>query len=231
MHPHGIMCLSGFGNFCTNGTGVRQLFPGLNFHVLMLKWLFYMPLTRELLMLAGSSSVTKESFSEILGCDLKKRKGQVCVVVVGGAEEALEARENVYRVVLKHRKGFIRMALKTGSSLVPVISFGENDLFCQIENQSGSKMRELQDILKRWTSIGFPCWWGRGVKDESFGWLAFRKPIFTVVGRPIDVLECKQPSCKEVDELHAVYLKEIEKLFNEYKGKFGAGESNVIEFI
>ena len=37
-----------------------------------------------------------------------------CVVVVGGAAEALEARPGNFKLVLKNRKGFVKMALKTG---------------------------------------------------------------------------------------------------------------------
>ena len=64
-----------------------------------------MPLTRELLMLAGGNAVTKESFYSILSANSEKEsKGNVVVVVVGGASEALESKSDIYRIILKKRK-------------------------------------------------------------------------------------------------------------------------------
>lgn len=50
----------------------------------------------------------------------------------GGAEEALDAHPGYHTLVLKSRKGFIKKALKTGAYLVPVYSFGENEVFEQV---------------------------------------------------------------------------------------------------
>jgi Diacylglycerol acyltransferase len=52
--------------------------------------------------------------------------GSAITIVVGGAEESLHARPGVLELVLKKRHGFIRMAIETGSLLVPILSFGEN---------------------------------------------------------------------------------------------------------
>jgi len=41
----------------------------------------------------------------------------------------VQVEPGTFNVVLGRRKGFVRLALQTGSSLVPVVSFGENDLF------------------------------------------------------------------------------------------------------
>jgi hypothetical protein len=62
-----------------------------------------------------------------LGCiqtHLKKGSGSAVMIVVGGAAESLCASSGNYTLTLKHRKGFVKIALKTGSSLVPVFSFG-----------------------------------------------------------------------------------------------------------
>ena len=40
-----------------------------------------------------------------------------------------QVEPGTFNVVLGRRKGFVRLALQTGASLVPVVSFGENDMF------------------------------------------------------------------------------------------------------
>ena len=38
-----------------------------------------------------------------------------------------------------------RLALQHGASLVPVYSFGENDLYEQADNRQGSRLRQCQN--------------------------------------------------------------------------------------
>ena len=128
---------------------------------------------------------------------------------------------NRYKIILKNRKGFIRMALQTGASLVPVFSFGENDLFNQAPNPTGSPLRRLQDKLKRMTGIGFPAWSGRGFfSEKSFGIVAFNRPVNTVVGKPIRVEKNAAATDEDVDELHRIYVRQVVELFEQNKAKF-----------
>ena len=55
--------------------------------------------------------MSKESIQWIL---TKKGSGNVAVIVVGGAEESLEAKPGTYNLTLLHRKGFVKQAIQTG---------------------------------------------------------------------------------------------------------------------
>jgi len=64
--------------------------------------------------------------SVVLIVNRKNGPGSAITIVVGGAEESLHARPGVMELVLKKRHGFIRIAIESGSLIVPVLSFGEN---------------------------------------------------------------------------------------------------------
>lgn len=48
-----------------------------------------------------------------------------------------------------YRYGFVRLALIAGAALVPVFAFGENELYKQVDNPKGSKLRIFQEKLKK----------------------------------------------------------------------------------
>ena len=54
-----------------------------------------------------------------------------------------------YDLTLERRTGFVRLAIKHGASLVPIVSFGENDIFKQAKNEQGSRLRRCQEYGRR----------------------------------------------------------------------------------
>ena len=110
-HPHGVMAFGTSGNFATEATGFSKLFPGIIAHLITLNIQFRIPLYREGLMFMGINPASKESISHIL---TQMGPGHSCVVVVGGTAEALETRPGNFKLVLKSRKGFVKIALKSG---------------------------------------------------------------------------------------------------------------------
>ncbi|XP_048450458.1 2-acylglycerol O-acyltransferase 2-A-like [Rhincodon typus] len=117
------------------------------------------------------------------------------------------------------------------ASLVPVFSFGENEVFDQVNNPKGSLLRKIQERLQKVMGISLPLFHARGVFQYSFGLMPYRKPIHTVVGKPIDVEKKENPTQQEIDETHQKYIEELIKLFEEHKAKYKLAEDKHLTFI
>lgn len=174
------------------------------------------------------SSVSKENVTKLLSQPNDKNDPQnkdgntanAVVIVVGGAQEALYMRPDEYRIVLKKRKGFVKLALKSGASLVPMFSFGELDLYDQPANPPGSKLRRWQDFVKAVTGIAPTKFIGRGFFQYSYGMIPRRKPLNLVVGQPIDVPKTENPSDELVNEYHQKFMEGLIDLFETNKVRF-----------
>ena len=110
-HPHGIIGLGALGNFCGEGTGFSENFPGIYPHLLTLSINFRFPISREYCMSTGVCSVDRDSIEYILK---EMGPGHSVAIVVGGAAESLEARPGNFKLTLKNRKGFVKLALRNG---------------------------------------------------------------------------------------------------------------------
>ncbi|KAB0353401.1 hypothetical protein FD755_023895 [Muntiacus reevesi] len=214
-HPHGILTTGAFTNLCTEGVGFSSVFPGIRSHLMMLQWCFWAPVYRYYIMSGGLVSSEKESAAHILS---RKGGGNLLSIVVGGVQEALNARPGAYKLVLRNRKGFIRLALTHGADLMPIFSFGENDIHDQVENSPGS-----------WLRGSIPLFYDCRVFQYSFGLMPYRRPITTVVGKPIEVQKTPHPSQEEVDSLHQRYMKEVENLFEAHKLKYNVHRDQHLE--
>ncbi|XP_020665348.3 2-acylglycerol O-acyltransferase 2 [Pogona vitticeps] len=227
-HPHGVLVAGAFINFCTEATEFSKIFPGLSPHLMMLGLFFRAPFFRDYIMSGGLVTSDKESAYYILR---KPGGGNILTIAVGGAQEALDARPGAYKLLLANRKGFVRLALQHGIRLVPVFSFGENELFDQVENPKGSWLRCIQDFLQKYMGISLPLFHARGIFQYSFGLLPYRRPICTVVGKPIHVEKKPNASEEEVDKLHQVYMEELSKLFEDHKLKYNVPEEQHLTFV
>jgi len=121
------------------------------------------------------------------------------------------------RLVIRKRKGFIKMALRHGACLVPTFSFGETGVY----RQAGGLVETLQESVKKFIGIAPVIFVGRGWLQDTFGILPLRKPITVVVGEPIDVDKNENPSDGEIEDLHERYISELKKLYTKYNHKFG----------
>ncbi|KAM3602192.1 uncharacterized protein V6R79_025962 [Siganus canaliculatus] len=227
-HPHGVLVAGGFTNFCTYATSINRLFPGLSTNLLMLPLWFRAPFFRDLIMSAGLLPSDKVSASYPLS---KKGGGQIVVIAVGGAPESLDAHPGTFNVLLAKKKGFIKLAMEYGAHLVPAFSFGENEVFDQVNNQRGSWLRWIQERLQGIMGVALPLFHARGVFQYSFGLIPYRKPICTVVGQPIKVEKKEKPTAEEIDALHQLYMDKLSQLFDEHKADYGVDDDVHLNFV
>ena len=157
--------------------------------------------------------------------------GRAITIVVGGARESLDALPGSLKLVLKKRKGFIRMAIRTGADLVPVLAFGENDLYNQIQVDSHPLIHKSQLLVKKFLGFTIPLMHARGVFNYDVGMMPYRRPLNVVVGRPIKVWQQAKPEDEYVDEVHGMYVRELERVWEEWRGEFspGTGELEIVE--
>lgn len=182
----------------------------------------------------GLASVSKVSIENILsrGGPNGEGMGRAVTIVVGGARESLDAQPKSLRLVLKRRKGFVKLAIRAGADLVPVLAFGENELYDQVQPEQHPLIHKMQLVVKKVLGFTVPLFHARGVFNYDVGMMPYRRPLNVVVGRPIKVEQSPKPADSYVDELHGLYVKELERIWEEWKDEFASertGELQIVE--
>nr|AZI70899.1 acyl-CoA:diacylglycerol acyltransferase 2.3 [Lobosphaera incisa]QIT07021.1 type-2 diacylglycerol acyltransferase DGAT2C [Lobosphaera incisa] len=189
-----------------------KLFPGINPVTLIASVVFHTPLIRDLCSWSGLRQVSRRTFIHTLS-----ERGSV-VLVPGGQAELVHTwrmfQKRQWVCYTKHR-GFIRLAIEQGASLVPIVVFGEINA-----------LRNLISIpqLQQWTykKIGFPVpyllvgRWGISPLPSQTG-LKF------VIGEPIAPPK-HEPGTPVDDaplkEMHDKYYEAVAALFTKHKPSF-----------
>ncbi|KAI9887016.1 MAG: diacylglycerol O-acyltransferase 1 [Watsoniomyces obsoletus] len=232
-HPHGIISHGAFAAFATNALGFEQLFPGITNSLLTLDSNFRIPFYRDFILALGLASVSKESCENILktGGRNGEGMGRAITIVIGGARESLDAVPGTLRLVLRRRKGFVKLAIRTGADLVPVLGFGENDLYEQVNSDSHPLIHHAQMFIKKAMGFTIPLFHARGVFNYDVGLLPYRRPLNIVVGRPIKVVQQATPDEAYMDQLHGAYVDELRRLWDRWKDTFAKDRTGEMEMI
>ncbi|KAF2880667.1 hypothetical protein ILUMI_25506 [Ignelater luminosus] len=215
--PHGLLSTGSAKVFGSSHSGFHELFPKHTPYILTLKQNFLIPFFREYLLSMGACAASVKSINFLMS---KPEGGNATLLVVGGAAESLYSKPGQYRLVLKNRKGFVKLALKNGSPLVPTFSFGETDIYNQVSTPKGSLLRRYQEWVKKITGITPIIPLGRGYFQYSFGLIPHRKPINIIVGKPINAEKVEDPTQEQIDSLHSTFVKQLTKLFEKHKHKY-----------
>mmetsp|Transcript_10059 Transcript_10059/g.22219 ORF Transcript_10059/g.22219 Transcript_10059/m.22219 type:complete len:354 (+) Transcript_10059:260-1321(+) len=203
--PHGVLplanllCIPAINNF-----GFRE-FVGAPASVV-----FRTPFLRYMTML-GCVDVSGKSMTKAVNA------GQCVGLVPDGIAGIFKTKEKDEVVFLKNRKGLAKLALKTGTPLLPAYSLGNTAVFGAWFDPFG-----IMEALSRKAQTSVFVFWGRFYLP-----LPRRVNITMVYGKPIIVEKVEDPSTEQIDQLHAEYLQELEALFNRHKASVGWGHKNI----
>jgi 2-acylglycerol O-acyltransferase 2 len=181
--------------------------------------LFYTPVMAPLCYWLGCIPATHSNIK----ATLENKVNNIVLMPDGiiGAYHSHSERETVY---VKHRKGFIRIALETGSNIVPVYNFGHTQLFDIYPSSPHSFLVKLS------RKIGFaictflgPFW--------LVPFIPTRTEMIMAIGEPIVVKKTENPTKEEIDTLHGVYIEKLIQLYELHKGKHPDYMNKKLEII
>lgn len=85
--------------------------------------LFILPIIREFIMWLGNIDANGNT------ANIALKNNYSLLIFIGGEKEQLMTKPNEHKIYLKNRKGFIKLAIEYGANLIPMYSYGENELY------------------------------------------------------------------------------------------------------
>ncbi len=131
-HPHGLYAVAPLVHVLRRdiSAALVTLPIAANFPVVSL-------LTRQL----GITSSDKDNLRSLL------QAGKSIAILIGGVREAEEATPRAMRLFAE-RTGIFELAIETGATIVPIMSYGENEIF-----RPWKPLGWFQDILKKFAHV------------------------------------------------------------------------------
>lgn len=137
-------------------------------------------------------------------------------VSLGGMQEIKYICKNHLKLKLKDRKGIFRLAIETGTPLVPVLAYGENEACDNWGNWKGFDL--INKILYKFTKghMIIPSW-SLYEKFFSITHKPFDTPIVSVIGEPVAVGPARIPTDEDIRVLRNIYIKRLRELYKNTK--------------
>ena len=151
--------------------------------------------------------------------------GSSLTVCMGGVREVLYIQPNKLTVTILKKQGIFRLAIETGTPLVPVITYGENEILDLIDTPFISWIQKK--IIPYGMALLIPT------PESSKRWYnivnePLKEKIRTVIGTPIDVGEPRKATHEEIVKLRERYFVELRKLYRETKPASYAEEIDIV---
>lgn len=212
IYPHGIvpltLGLTAFGRLNT-------LFNELRIVVATATRL--VPVFSHVLRLGGAVDASQASVDATLaaGNSIGITPGGIAEMFWGYPQPGCHPNEEY--AVLRHRKGFVRMAIQHGCALIPVFVFGGSKLYKRVVAPQFlvDLSRRLQtSLLLFYGKYGLP--------------IPFQVPMTYAVGPAIQTMVNAAPTPEEVDFVHNCFVAALRGTFEEHKTAYGWAHKRLV---
>jgi len=206
--PHGVFP---FGNMLY--LAFWEAFANFHFSGAAASVLYHIPIMRHVLLWMGCITADYQDIHKALSS--RKSVG----LSSGGIAELFESNRDIETLIIRKRKGFIKLALQTGAKIVPCYLFGNTQaLHCWSDDK-----RRLQWFSRK-IKASITFFWGR------FGLpIAYRTPILGVMGKHITVPKVEgKIDEKLIDSIHTEFIERLEDIFEKHKHSYGWGHKKLI---
>jgi len=199
IHPHGLFNMAHLMHVGTKFTA----WPERNIQGTALYSLWRIPFVNELLEAFVPSNY--DAMKHVLD------SGKSLSLSLGGLAEAYTISPERFCLKIKDRKGAFKLAIETGTPLVPVLVYGENEIF---EVMKGPSIDMLAKVLN-YVNIPFmfptfqSIWKTMNLIREPYD-----IKVSTFIGSPIEV-EIGTASKDRIECLRNTYMKKLEELYKE----------------
>jgi hypothetical protein len=141
----------------------------------------------------------------------KTLKDESVSIVLGGAKEMYLSNGKNLKLVIRERTGVFRLALETGTPLVPILTYGESELFPILDNSFYSFFREF--VYDMW-KIPAPLPTLQSVQNWLALWDGPLPQVRSYTGKPVYVKKIENPTSAHIEKLRRVYVGRVQALFD-----------------
>ena len=200
-HPHGNLSL-GF-LCCANSYFFHNTVMSISWRAL------YVPLMRLLFFFRGGvTGVSVSSIRKILN------EEKNILLIPGGIHEMVNCKTNGDIFISDKHKGFISLSMKNGYPLVPILCFGENDLYYNLTKNIEKYFYDKCKIILPSIYI-----------NKNYIPLSNSDVKLTyIIGKPIIVEKNINAEVNEIAYYHNKYYNYLVFLFEKYKDKLNHNE-------
>ena len=201
IHPHGLFPVGTLGTLglpiCKNIKNVFPLLLSNNLFVGIASFCFYIPLLRDLFLFTGAIDCSKPIIEKFI------KNHYSIALLIGGAEEAKFSDCGNTNLILKSRKGFLKLAIENNLTLLPIYTLGNNNIYKSYDID----FYNIFYYFKKATGIWFPR-----------GKIIFKKIDFaSIIGKEIVVEKKIEYNSNDIIDLQNKYINNLDELFEKYK--------------